>query len=573
MSEQEQKLRILWCGDASFLETGYGRYAREILTRLHQTGEFDIAELGSYAAHDDDRRLLVPWKYYGNEPSKRDSDEEHVMYKTRKTNEYGEWRFEEVLLDFKPDVVIDVRDFWMVEYQARSPLRRFFHWIIMPPVDSEPQMEQWISTYQQADSVFAYSEYGKEVLERQTNGDIKVVDVASPGIDIGLFKPAINKKALKDMVGLTPDTLIIGSVMRNQRRKLFPDLIYSYAQFCDRYPNLAQNIYLYLHTSYPDAGWDIPQLVRESGVSHKILFTYVCRACRGIFPAHFQDARMACVKCGRPTAQLPYYQVGVTDDGLAQIYNLFDLYVQYSICEGFGMPQVEAASCGVPVMAVDYSAMSSVLKNVRGTPIPVERYFRECESMAYRAYPDNESLISGIHKFFTLPEPLRLKKSREAFMGVRKHYTWDLAFQKWYDHLKSLVGRPRKHEWDEPPHIHEPQLNRIPVNISNDDFVKWCVVNIWGEPDQIDSFFSMKVLRDLNYGVYLQGEGSGKIYRHDASPMAEGITAHDMTQEVAARRFYEHCNVRNYWERRRVGRIQEAVPPFISEAKEAYDVT
>jgi glycosyltransferase involved in cell wall biosynthesis len=567
----EKKLRILWCGDASFLETGYGRYGREILGRLYKTEEFEIAEFGSYAAHDDDRRLLLPWKFYGNEPSKNAPEAEHSVYKSRKTNEYGEWRFEEVLLDFQPDIVCDVRDFWMIEYEARSPLRKYFHWMIMPPVDSEPQMEQWISTYQQADSVLAYSEYGKGVLEQQTNGDIKVLDVASPGIDTNLFKPALNKKTLKEMVNIDPKAKIIGTVMRNQRRKLFPDLIASYAEFCRLYPELSENIYLYLHTSYPDAGWDIPQLMRESGISHKVLFTYICTSCRTLFPAHFQDARMACVSCGKPTAKLPTYQVGVTDEGLAQIYNLFDLFVQYSICEGFGMPQVEAAACGVPVIAVDYSAMSSVLKNIKGMPIPVDRFFRECDSMSYRAYPDNRKLVETFHKFFTLPETLRLKKGRDSFMGVRKHYTWDMAFNKWYKAIKSIIGKPKPHSWNEQPNIHEPNLNKIPVTLSNDDFVKWCVVNIWGEPDMVNSHFALKVLRDLNYGIYLQGQGS-KIYRHDASPMSEGITTRDMTQEIAARKFYELCKIRNYWEKRRIGIIQESVPIYIAEAKEAYDV-
>ena len=41
--------------------------------------------------------------------------------------------------------------------------------------------------------------------------------------------------------------------------------------------------------------------------------------------------------------------------------NTFDLYVQYANSEGFGLPQVEAAGCGIPVASVDYSAMSSVV--------------------------------------------------------------------------------------------------------------------------------------------------------------------------------------------------------------------
>jgi glycosyltransferase involved in cell wall biosynthesis len=55
----------------------------------------------------------------------------------------------------------------------------------------------------------------------------------------------------------------------------------------------------------------------------------------------------------------------ISEEELASIYNLFDLYIQYANSEGFGMPQLEAAQCGALVASVDYSAMSSVDKKHR----------------------------------------------------------------------------------------------------------------------------------------------------------------------------------------------------------------
>ena len=48
---------------------------------------------------------------------------------------------------------------------------------------------------------------------------------------------------------------------------------------------------------------------------------------------------------------------GVDTKTLASIYNLFDVYIQPANSEGFGLPIVEAAACGVPVMATDYSVL------------------------------------------------------------------------------------------------------------------------------------------------------------------------------------------------------------------------
>jgi len=47
------KKRILFIGEASPLETGFSNYYRQLLSRLQETGKYDIAELGSYIRHGD----------------------------------------------------------------------------------------------------------------------------------------------------------------------------------------------------------------------------------------------------------------------------------------------------------------------------------------------------------------------------------------------------------------------------------------------------------------------------------------------------------------------------------------
>ena len=80
--------------------------------------------------------------------------------------------------------------------------------------------------------------------------------------------------------------------------------------------------------------------------------------------------------------------------------NCFDVYVQYANSEGFGLPQVEAAACGVPVMGTDYSAMESVLRKLGGTPIRPAALYKELETGCYRAVPNNELAAEKFHEFF-----------------------------------------------------------------------------------------------------------------------------------------------------------------------------
>ena len=176
----KEKLKILWCGEASTLNTGYAIYAKEVLTRLYNTNKYTIAELGCYSAIDNPKRFDIPWRLYSNLPS---NQQESNIYSNNALYQFGEWRFEDVCLDFRPDVVIDIRDWWMLEFVERSPYRPYYHWAIMPTVDSEPQQEQFISTYLNADAVFTYSEYGKDVIEKASHGHVNVLDIASPGAD------------------------------------------------------------------------------------------------------------------------------------------------------------------------------------------------------------------------------------------------------------------------------------------------------------------------------------------------------------------------------------------------------
>ena len=196
------KKKILFCTEASWYATGYSVYTKEVLSRLCQIDEFEVAELGCYAEISESEGKNLPWKFYGNKPSP--SSPEYEAYKANPSAQFGDQSFNSVLLDFKPDIVMDIRDWWMMEFEQRSPFRDFFHWSIMPTVDAEPQYDQWINTYASADSVFAYSEFGRDTLINQCDS-INFVDVASPSAS-DCFRPVPNKAMHKsNMVPIFAD--------------------------------------------------------------------------------------------------------------------------------------------------------------------------------------------------------------------------------------------------------------------------------------------------------------------------------------------------------------------------------
>jgi len=334
--------KILMVTESSTTLSGYGTYTKALLSRLHKSGKYEVAELAGYAHINTPGLKDIPWKVYPNglDPS-NPNDPRHQILNSQPINQFGAWRLERVCLDFKPDIVFDIRDPWMLMFEGQSPLRKFYHWVIMPTVDSAPQQEEWIDSFMQADRVFTYSDWGLDVLKQQSCNLIKTERSAPPGVDENLFKPVANKLEHRRQLGFQPDMFIVGTIMRNQRRKLFPDLINAFKIYLEKCyaagkADLANKSYLYFHTSYPDVVgcWNMPRLLKESGISHKILWTYICRNCRHISVSPFQDGRTVCAMCNNVSATLPSVGDGLTQPQLVDILNLFDVYAQYAVCLG-----------------------------------------------------------------------------------------------------------------------------------------------------------------------------------------------------------------------------------------------
>ena len=501
------KLRILMCSEASFISSGFGTYTKEILSRLHKTNKYTIAEFASYGMVNDARDKSIDWTYYANAVNPDDS--RHAEYNSRADNQFGRWRFEKVLLDFKPDVVIDIRDYWMSAYQKDSPLRKFFHWILMPTVDSEPQQEDWIDTYLSADAIFTYSDWGADVLRRQSSNNINYIDTTSPGVDLSVFNIK-DKKHTRSIFNLPEDYIIIGSVMRNQKRKLIPELFASFRKLLDKIetsqPDLGKKLFLYLHTSFPDQGWDIPEILKDNRISNKVLFSYICKNCGNVHCDVFSGPVKTCPKCAEKLAVFPSVSHGVSSEKLSEIYNLFDMYVQYSICEGFGMPQVEAGACGVPVMTVEYSAMCDIIKKLNAYPIKIKARFKEMETKAIRVYPDNDSLIEHILSFINTPKKFQDKKRKEIRELTEKHYDWDKISNKWEKYLDSMSFRSN---WSNT----NPPLNTIDINDKSnkpnnkdhfDHMITMCSSYL-NNTSEAGSMTYLNMLRDVDYGFTIQG--------------------------------------------------------------------
>ena len=545
-----RKKKILFVSEASWLSTGYSVYTKEVLSRLNQIEEFEVAELACYTDAANPNIKKTPWKVYANKPLPDDPNLN--IYKSNTIAQFGELSFNSVLLDFMPDIVMDIRDWWMLEFEQRSPFRDMFHWAIMPTVDASPQNMQWINTYDSADSVFAYSEFGRDTMSRQCD-TIKFVDVASPAAS-KVFSPVDDKRQHKLNMGVSPDSIIVGTVMRNQKRKLYPDLFSSFRKFLDIANK--DNVFLYAHTYYPDVGWEIPQLIQENGLSNRVLMTYKCKKCDTISVDFFQNSVQVCNKCKSLSNQLVGIGNSIEENRLSQIYNLFDIYVQYANSEGFGMPQLEAAHCSLPVISTYYSAMQSVIDNIGGIGIEPISYYKECETGCNRAVPDNELFVQALLDLISRHENdsnYLVDLGRTIMEKAKHHYTWDAAADKWAARFKEVELKDPKETWLSPSKIRVPKTE-LPASLKNAKEITDFIFNsVLCKPEWIGNHIWRRMLRDLTFGY--KCESSNKEFYFNESHNKSQKSSLPFSPQDALKEMLNFRNQMNSWEEARLRKI------------------
>ena len=534
------------------MQTGFSKLSREILKRLHATNKYEIAEYASYLALDDPRVSSIPWKVYSAIPNEQTNPELYSQYQNDVYGQFGKTMFEYICLDFKPDVVTMVRDHWMDQYVLKSPYKKYFKTIWMPTLDGEPQRLEWLDDYYKTDLLLTYSKYGRKILKKEAPNKIDVFGVVSPCVDPEVFKPLDNKAELRKLSNIPDNANIILMNSRNQRRKLYPDLIEMFAgylKYCKVKKDFHKynNTYLYIHSSFPDVGWDFGKLLIDNNIGHKVLFTYLCGKCGNYCPTFFQSELAACRYCGSLAAHMPHTNEGVTEEQLCEIYNLADLYVQYTCCEGMSLTIAEAKACGVPAMGTDYSAVSEQLEVEGCSPLKVGKFFHETisETEQKRALPDNIDAVGKIYDFFSLPQREREIYSILAREDVVDHYSFDRASKIWENAIDSLEIADHKDTWNNPtPNIIVPNSD-MPQIFSNSDFIDWCIDNVIYKSDFKNTFWKHELVKSLNVGYR-----SIKI-----GPSHEKRLP--FNREDAYKFFMEMVSAYNAWERKRVEPFQE----------------
>lgn len=541
-------MRILAITDFSELATGYGVYCKELLTGLQARGH-EVIELACGCTENDPKLNNVKWTVIANQPAESNKRAKEA-FNTLPLAEYGAWQFEDLCVTFKPDVVLLFRDIWFDEYVLRSPLRDYFGVVCMPAIDAEPQNKNWLRCYEKADAVLCYTEWGLNLM-KNSGYNINAVGTAPP-VAPKEFVRLPNKDRLKQALNLG-DIRIAGMVARNQRRKLFPDLFAAFSQYLKEEPD--NRTFLYCHTSYPDRGWELDEEISKYGISNRVLFTYICQHCRFIEPSLFRGPASYCIRCQYPNSMvLARGDVALSNSEMCRIYNLFDLYIQYAQNEGYGMPLAEAAACGVPGIAVDYSAMTEVCNLTGGKLVPVVGFHQELETGRKFALPDNQVLVQYLKDFFN--QSYQMQDREGILTRLRYQANWD--FEKTIDAWDNAINSVRaKLPWNSPARIYPIPDNMI-HNVDNTNFAKWLIGGVLRQPELLGTDMELRLIRDLDNGATPGGCGGQYYHEHNGVMVDHKLVNHleKFNRDLAFNVFRNMLAIRNKWEELRVQRCQ-----------------
>jgi glycosyltransferase involved in cell wall biosynthesis len=308
-------------------DIGAGRYILNLVKGLLAIGK-DIRYIlfGTYASRQYLHLALDLKKEFAN----ADVDLKLVKAGSGMMKAYERLRFPPLeFMGIKADV-LHAMDYWIVPSFNRNVVLTVHDLAFMRFPDSN--FKWFIDKYSRM--VRKNAARAKRILasSRSTAGDIQEffgtdpdkIEAVHLAADPVFKKLAPYKvdRALPRSLGIKrPYILSVGTI---EPRKDFVTLIKAYSLARDRDPDLGHQLVMAGRTGWKsEASYEARE---KSAYTDDIIFT------------------------GR-----------LTDEELVQLYNQARLFVYTSVFEGFGLPPLEAMSCGVPVIASDSSSITEVV--------------------------------------------------------------------------------------------------------------------------------------------------------------------------------------------------------------------
>lgn len=321
---------ILWASNSPWAQTGYGQQTAQAVTRL--SNDHRVAIASNYGLEG----AVSEWRGIPHLPRGYDLYSNDVI-----AAHMAAWANQNP--DAKP-LLITLFDTWIFKGEPWALVDQIASWV---PVDHSP-LPPDVAAWNRRENVtpIAMSQFGQDALN---NADIECLYV--PHALEKVFTPTDSFPTPsgpltgRQFMEVDDDRFVVMMNSANKGRvpcrKSFAEAFLAFSMFAGKHDDAV----LYLHTE--DRG-----------------------AMGGIDLHHLATA------CAIPDRQIRFvdqyaYRTTIPQELLATIYSAADVLLCPSMGEGFGIPVVEAQSCGTPVIVSNFSAQPELVGDgwlVEGQP-------------------------------------------------------------------------------------------------------------------------------------------------------------------------------------------------------------
>lgn len=383
--------RILWHSGAPWAPTGYGQQTRIFTPRIQALGH-DVA--------------ISAW--FGLTGAVLEYDGMQVFPADQK---WGNVLLPAYAKRHQADTVIALMDAWVLDPNRMRDIPLAV-WV---PVDHQPCPPRVADFFRLTGATpIAMSRFGEQMLRDEGLNPLYVPH----GIETSVFTPGNRDRARREWG--VEDRFVVGIVANNSGgmppsagppRKAFPQSFMAFSEFYRRHPDAL----LYLHT----------ELSGRPGLEH------------GINLAHLLDRMEIPPEAVKITDQLAM-ETGMPHEAMAMLHSAFDVLLNPSYGEGFGIPIVEAQACGTPVIVSEWTSMPELVG--AGWTVGGEPWYCPHQD-AFWLCPSVEEILGGLEAAYEARGDEKLRAQAREFA---LDYDADKVTEDYWVPALDALGKPRE---------------------------------------------------------------------------------------------------------------------------------
>jgi hypothetical protein len=306
-----------------------------------------------------------------------------------------------------PTVIGTLFDVWVLKNVGLKDWPHYLSWVPVDHQPAPPEVLAWCGLPNV--KPVAMSKFGVRMLEHA-----HIPALYAPHAIESVFKPTTNivtpmmTKPGREFMEYTSDDFVVLMVAANKgvnpSRKAWAENLLAFSMFAQKHTDAC--LYLYTEPDGVMGGINIVNLLKAVGVPetrYKIIDQYA-------------------------------YRLGLQQHVMAAIYSAADVLLCCSMGEGFGIPVIEAAACGVRAIVSDFSAQPELVGEgwcVDGQP------FWDAAQNAWFFTPRVSAIVDALEQAYDTPRGPSQKQLEHA-----KQYQADHVFDT---HWKPILKEVR--EW------------------------------------------------------------------------------------------------------------------------------